>query len=242
VYIHAALPAFALTSLPVLTGLLERPGVRRAGWTLAGIFWVGGAFAWLAIGFKFIHAPQIESLPVARMLFVYTLLGGVGLLVALRRAPIVAWPVALGALCIAFSYTLAPAMNAERSGSGFIQGMLAQVTPTEELALVAYKEQFLLYLDRPTVNFGHRRWLEGPQESYDASAWLNAGPMRVLLVPEEALLPKDRFKPTQPAIPCFKDNVADAGISSGDHWFLVRAPAESPCAALGDATRAIPYH
>ena len=46
-----------------------------------------------------------------------------------------------------------------------MRAVLAQVKPGEELALVAYKEQFLLYLDRPTVNFGHRRWLEGPQES-----------------------------------------------------------------------------
>jgi hypothetical protein len=143
---------------------------------------------------------------------------------------------------VSFSYFLAPRMNGERSGREFIHDALSKVSADEQLGLVAYKEQFLLYLDRPTVNFGNRRWQEGPQEYFDAAAWLNAGANRVLLVPEESLIPKDRFKPTQPAIPCFKDNVADAGISSGDHWFLVRAPAESPCAALGDATRAIPYH
>jgi 4-amino-4-deoxy-L-arabinose transferase-like glycosyltransferase len=230
VYIHAALPAFALVSLPVLTGLLERPGVRRAGWTLAWIFWIGGVIAWLGIGFKFIHAPEIEGLPVARMLFSFTALGGLGLLVALKRAPIAAWPVVLGALCIAFSYTLAPAMNAERSGSGFIQGMLGRVKPTEELALVAYKEQFLLYLDRPTVNFGHRRWLEGPQESYDASAWLNAGPMRVLLVPEDGLKP------------CFDASERiNAGRSSDENWYLVRGRASAECAAKGNASKAIHY-
>ncbi|HEX6396172.1 MAG TPA: hypothetical protein VFZ95_01995, partial [Steroidobacteraceae bacterium] len=132
--------------------------------------------------------------------------------------------------CIAFSYVLAPAMNAERSGSGFIHGMLTQVRPTEELALVAYKEQFLLYLDRPTVNFGHRRWLEGPQESYDASAWLAAGPMRVLLVPEDGIKP------------CFE--AADrtrAGRSSDEDWYLVRGPASADCASKGDASKAIHY-
>jgi hypothetical protein len=108
--------------------------------------------------------------------------------------------------------------------------MLGQVKPTEELALVAYKEQFLLYLDRPTVNFGHRRWLEGPQESYDSSAWLNAGPMRVLLVPEDGLKP------------CFA--TADqtiAGRSSDENWYLVRGPASTDCAAKGDASKAIHY-
>jgi hypothetical protein len=103
------------------------------------------------------------------------------------------------------------------------------VQPEEELALVAYKEQFLLYLDRPTVNFGHRRWLEGPQESYDASAWLNAGPFRVLLVPAKALEP------------CFPANRTVAGRSSDEDWFLVRGPASKECAAQGDAFRAIHY-
>jgi hypothetical protein len=157
------------------------------------------------------------------------LLCGAGLLVAWKRVPLAAWPIAIGSLCIAFSYTLAPAMNAERSGSGFIEGMLQQVKPEEELALVAYKEQFLLYLDRPTVNFGHRRWLEGPQESYDSSAWLNAGPMRVLLVPEDGLEP------------CFPAQRTLSGRSSDEDWYLVRAPASADCAAKGDASRASHY-
>ena len=80
-----------------------------------------------------------------------------------------------GALCIVFSYF--DRAGDERRAIGqrtSSRGMLAQVKPTKSSRLVAYKEQFLLYLDRPTVNFGHRRWLEGPQESYDAAAWLNA--------------------------------------------------------------------
>ena len=108
-----------------------------------------------------------------------------GLLIARMRAPLAAWPVALGSLAIVFSY-LARARHesANARAADFTRAVLAQVKPEEQLALVAYKEQFLLYLDRPTVNFGHRRWLEGPQESYDAAAWLNAEPNRVLLVPE----------------------------------------------------------
>ena len=102
---------------------------------------------------------------------------------------------ALGSLALVFSYFIAPAMNPDKSGSAFVRAVLAQVKADEELALVAYKEQFLLYLDRPTVNFGHRRWLEGPHESYDAAAWLNAAPHRVLLVPADKL-----------ADPCFPSN------------------------------------
>jgi 4-amino-4-deoxy-L-arabinose transferase-like glycosyltransferase len=229
VYIHVALPALALTALVALPGLLERPGVRRAGWVLALGFWMAALLAVVALGLGLVQSPGIEGLPITTMLIVYLVLCGAGLLFAWKRAPLAAWPVAIGSLCVAFSYVLAPAMNSERSGSGFIHGMLEQVKPGEELALVAYKEQFLLYLDRPTVNFGHRRWLEGPQESYDASAWLDAGPLRVLLVPEDGLEP------------CFPGQRTLAGRSSDEDWYLVRAPASADCAAKGDASKAIHY-
>jgi 4-amino-4-deoxy-L-arabinose transferase-like glycosyltransferase len=226
VYVHPALPALAMASLPLLPDLFARPGVRRAGWVLALFFWSSAAVALVAFA---LNLAAIGSLPVKNMLLVYVVLCGLGLLIARRFAPLAAWPVAIASLCVAFSYTLAPAMNPERSARGFVHDMLERVKPEEELALVAYKEQFLLYLDRPTVNFGHRRWLEGPQESYDASAWLNAGPFRVLLVPAKGLEP------------CFPSNRTMAGRSSDEDWFLVRSPASADCAAKGDASRAIHY-
>ena len=73
-----------------------------------------------------------------------------------------------------FSYCIAPVVEWGTVRQRF-HAMLAQLQPAEQLALVAYKEQFLLYLDHPTHNFGHRRWREGPQEGYDAAAWLNSG-------------------------------------------------------------------
>jgi hypothetical protein len=147
---------------------------------------------------------------------------------AMWRSPLLAFPAALAALALWFSYWLAPLMNGERSARDFTQAVLAQLKPHEEFALVAYKEQFLLYLDRPTVNFGHRRWLEGPQEAFDASAWLDAAPGRVLLVPEDTLAP------------CF-GNATKAGRTSDEDWFLVRAPALAACAQKGVSARAIPY-
>jgi hypothetical protein len=218
--------------------------VRIAGWVLALGFWIAGLLALAAVTFDLLGASakaELDHLPVEGMLIAFVGIGAIGLVWSRIRAPLAAWPAMLAALCVAFSYFLAPHMNRERSGTEFIRDAVHKVRPDEQLGLVAYKEQFLLYLERPTVNFGHRRWQEGPQEYFDAAAWLNAGANRVLLVPAEALIPKDRFRPTQPSIPCFKANVIDAGSSSGDQWFLVRAPAESACAALGDATRAIQY-
>ena len=238
IYILPALPALAMAAMPLLQELLARKGVVRAGWILAVVFWVVALLALIASGFNLFGertAAKFDNLPVEPMLITFLVLCGVGLLVARSRAPIAAWPVTLGALCVAFSYLLAPHMNGARSGSDFIRGVLAKVAPREELGLVAYKEQFLLYLDRPTVNFGHRRWLEGPQESYDAAAWLNAGDNRVLLIPKAGLDPRDSVGA------CFVAHVIPVGRSSSDDWFLVRAPASADCAAKGNAARAISY-
>jgi 4-amino-4-deoxy-L-arabinose transferase-like glycosyltransferase len=232
VYILPALPALAIASLPFLGEVLARRGVRLAGLILAAFFFTAAAsFAIaLAVGAKFAVAWLADgNLHSAASIYVYLLLCGAGLVVAMTRAPLAAWPVALGSLTLVFSCFIAPAMNPDKSGSTFVRAVLSQIKPGEELALVAYKEQFLLYLDRPTVNFGHRRWLEGPHESYDASAWLNAAPHRVMLVPADKLQP------------CFPSSASLAGSSSGEDWYLVRGPAAEECARQGDAGRAIQY-
>ena len=224
--------------MPFIEDLLARPGVRRAGWGLALFFWL--AIAVLAIGHSSganfaVKLLAEGNLPGVASLYVFLGVSALGLAFAYARAPLAAWPVVLGTLALVFSYAIAPAMNGDRSGSDFTRSMLSQLKPNEQLALVAYKEQFLLYLDRPTVNFGHRRWLEGPQESYDAAAWLNAVPTgtvpssRVLLVPETALKP------------CFPTNATRSGRSSDTDWYLVRGPAANECAVKGDAARAIEY-
>jgi 4-amino-4-deoxy-L-arabinose transferase-like glycosyltransferase len=234
VYIVPALPALALCSLPFLEEVLARRGVRRAGFVVAGAFLFAAAALAVAhaLGAKFaVNLIAEAGLSSALPLYWYLALCGAGLAIAYRRAPLAAWPVALASLAVVFSYFIAPSMNGERSGSTFVRSVLTQVKPDEELALVAYKEQFLLYLDRPTVNFGHRRWLEGRQESYDASAWLNAGAHRVLLVPDD----------THDTLKCFPVNATNAGHSADSDWFLVRGPADAECASKGDAAKAIHY-
>jgi len=232
IYILPALPVLAMASMPLLSGVLERRGVRIAGWVLGAGFFLAALVMAIghAMGAKFaVKAIAEANLANATPLHVYLALCGAGLLIARWKQPLAAWPAALAALTITFSYFIAPSMNGERSGSDFTREALSQVKPEETLGLVAYKEQFLLYLDRPTVNFGHRRWQEGPQESFDAAAWLNAAPDRVLLVPE------DQMKP------CLQANATEVGRSSSDHWFLVRGPASAECAAKGNLARAISY-
>jgi hypothetical protein len=143
---------------------------------------------------------------------------------------LLAWPAVLASLAVCWGLLIAPAMNSERSTSGFMARALQLAPRDRPLALVAYKEQFLLFMDRETWNFGHRRWREGPQEAYDAAAWLNAASGRVLLLPETALSP------------CFVSARRTlVGEASRDQWYLVEGVAAAECATKGDAGRAIRY-
>ncbi len=226
VYILPALPALALATLPFLDELLAKRGVRIASIVAAALLWAAGAALLVAklLGFDALSQGMVQLL----VLLPFVLIAGALIALALWRKPVAAYPAAVAALAIWFSYFLAPLMNGERSGRAFIHQTLRQVKPGEELGLVAYKEQFLLYLDRPTVNFGHRRWLEGPQESFDAAAWLAAAPDRVLLVPAKTRQP------------CFPGEAKSLGTSSGDEWYLVRS-ASAECVQKGDRSRAIRY-
>jgi len=72
--------------------------------------------------------------------------------------------------------------------------------------------------------------LKGTLERFVDFDRINAGPMRVLLVPEDGLKP------------CFASSeVTQAGRSSDEDWFLVRGRASAECAAKGDAAKAIHY-
>jgi 4-amino-4-deoxy-L-arabinose transferase-like glycosyltransferase len=234
IYMNPALPALALAATPYLVALYQQRRVQRLGVALAGLpIIVAAAFAvaYLA-GAPVAHkAIQDANLGSAWPLYLFLVLSLAGLGVALWRKPSTAWLAIVTALAITFSYAIAPAMNPERSGSAFMHGVQARVQPGEQLGMVAYKEQFLLYLEHPAVNFGHRRWLEGPQEGYDASAWLASAPHGVLLVP----------KPTLDA--CFDESPARqaVGASAGDDWYLVRGTASPACASKGNAGRAISY-
>ncbi|MEJ0035606.1 MAG: glycosyltransferase family 39 protein [Gammaproteobacteria bacterium] len=233
IYLFPALPALALAAAPYLPDLFSRRGVRWASLAL-------GAFVvLLAVGVLVIDAsgnPKlrtqaaeqgIDSLaPIA----VIAGLGALAWLVALWKKPLLAWPAVLAAVALVWSYWITPSIDGQRSARDFMRKAQALVPTDTDLGLLAYKEQFLLYLNRPIVNFGHARWREGSQEAFDASAWLNEAPGRTLLIPESALAP------------CFVSTSKQlAGESSGDRWVLVQGRAEASCVEKGDRARAIRY-
>jgi 4-amino-4-deoxy-L-arabinose transferase-like glycosyltransferase len=227
VYILPALPALAIASGEWLRGLQQRADVQRTGMAFALLIVVlsAAAFAYLTW-----VAPErvVELRDRYGVLYIEPLAGIaiVGALAAIAcgvRRGVLASAWVLGLTWLIVTFTVYPQINAARSGELFVTQLETLADPSNELGLLAYKEQFLLYLDRPSVNFGHSRWREGPLEAYDAARWLNAGINRQLLVSERALEP------------CFggSPQKIEVGRTARERWFLVSAPAAADCAANG---------
>jgi hypothetical protein len=151
-------------------------------------------------------------------------------LTAWYRRPLLVWPAVLVCLTLVWSYLITPRIDAERSGRGFMQRVLAQAPSNREFALAGAKEQFFLYLDRPVTNFGHARWMEPQREAADAARWLDAAPGRILLAPQSLLRP------------CFDRSLQHpVGVSSRETWSLVELPVNLDCVTRGDANHVIRY-
>ncbi len=233
VYLFPALPALAIASAPYLPELFKRRGVQWASLIL------GAGIVLAVIGVLAAHAAgnaelrtALEDVGMSSLtpVAVFAVCAAVLWALALWKKPILAWPAVLAAVALLWSYGITPLIDGERSARNFMKKALALVPAGTELGLLAYKEQFLLYLDRPITNFGHARWREGEQEADDASAWLNGSPERMLLVPETALST------------CFVRTAKQpAGESGGDQWFLVKGTPEPGCVAKGNRSRAIRY-
>lgn len=234
IYILPALPAFAIAAAAHLEELIDRRGVGRTSLALAALLVLPGVVLALgeATGSARVAALLADTeLRSTGVLSVYAVAAVAAWLLAARFRPVLAWPAVLACLAIAWGYGVAPQIDAQRSAAAFVDGALRKLPVGRELGLVAYKEQFLLALDRPSVNFGHSRWREGPAEGYDAAAWLAAAPgSRVLLVPGSYLAP------------CFGSaDKLQAGFTSDETWWLVTGQPSADCVARGDLRRAIAY-
>jgi len=235
VYILSALPMVALAAGYLLPDLLGRRGVQRtllgfvgfiAAACLAGYFWLtlgdtGQGAALLAEGGLASFAPLAAIAAAAILALV--LFRGPRVHLALLSTLATAW--------LVLGFWVFPQMDGSRSARDFIARVEAMAVPERELGLLAYHEHFLWHLQRPTVNFGHRRFREGDAEIHDAAAWLAMAPDRQLLVPERMLQP------------CFHKaaSVQRAGESSRGDWYLVSGLPDPACAARGNGHYTFSY-
>jgi 4-amino-4-deoxy-L-arabinose transferase-like glycosyltransferase len=233
VYILPALPALVIAAAPFLSELFALRGPKRVfltlGWVLAAVGSLG------AIYLLAVPAMRAEVLTDYGIDGVAPL-AAVGLCAiaacAVFRAQRAQWAYlsSLAALLIVVGVWISPAINADRSGAKFIEGVQTSAIAVNELGLVSYKEQYLLEFDRPTINFGHARWREGDAEAFDAAAWLMAKEGRALMVPSGA---RER---------CFTGaQTTPLGHANSTEWFLVTGSASPDCVAAGRLTAARPY-
>ncbi|HEU4529715.1 MAG TPA: glycosyltransferase family 39 protein [Steroidobacteraceae bacterium] len=231
VYILPALPAFAVVSGPWLAGLAQRPDVRRTLFALALFGTLLFAAVFVALQwFLPEQAARVEAelgLPTFLPLAIMAIGGAVALaFYRTERAP-QACAAVIAIFWFVAGWWIAPVINDHRSGRIFMEQVQATAAVDRPLALLAYKEQFLLYLERSAFNFGHARWREGRAEAQDAAAWLNQTPEGQLLVSESHLPLCFATSPRTPA-----------GTTSREAWWIVSPPADASCAAAGDASRA----
>jgi 4-amino-4-deoxy-L-arabinose transferase-like glycosyltransferase len=232
VYVLPALPALVLACAPHLGELRQRIGAQRA---MLGIACTVAAVTLITAGYGWVRTDQrqelieLYGLDVIGPLLAIGFAAAISCLVAGARRGWQAYGATLIVTLLVVSFWANPEMNEARSSAAFIR-RVESMSAEAQLGLVAYREQYLLYLTRPTVNFGHSRWREGSQEAADAAAWLGAAPGRTLLVNQQL---KDL---------CFTHAEArEAGVANRQTWFLVSGEANASCVGYGNAAAARTY-
>ncbi len=234
VYVLPALPAFALACGPLLAGMAARRGLQAWVFALTGALVLLGAGA--ALYLQVLRPDRLAELAErydvssAAPLAAIAAAGAALLALLGPRRGFAAWAGLLAIVVIVQGYWINPMMNGSRSGRTFVEALGRAVPPPGEVGLVAYKEQYLLQLNRPVTNFGHRRGFDPGQEDSDAARWLNAAAGRVLVVSKRRLAP------------CFTDSPSSLLVHANrEDWYLVRAPADAVCAATGRPEAALFY-
>ena len=234
VYVLPAAPALALATAPWLISLSTRPGPRRV---LFGLACCMPGIALLAAVYLGWIAPEERATLLAEegidAVWPLATIGVAGALACLWLRPqraVLSFAGVLVAILLIVGFWINPAINEERSGARFARLLEARTTAIAELGLVAYKEQYLMQLRRPTWNFGHARWREWEQEADDASAWLSASEHRGLLIDEFV---RDRCFANAPAIEVERANRKE--------WVVVTTGANPECVARGRLDAALYY-
>lgn len=224
VYLLSVLPVMALLVAPYLRLNLQKAAVNKLLYfSLLALGNAGLAFSF----FFTIVAPDKGAQLVTQYqitpwspLIVLSLIALGSILVTHVQRVWIGWLGFLSCFWLIYSFWIYTAITDVRSGSTFIQSVEKQLEPSEELALVGWKEQFLLYLEPPVRHFGFRRQHQQAVKvlnerlaipaSLEAINWLGQQPGRVILIPEKRISN------------CFVANQAKfAGHANGQPWYLL---------------------
>jgi 4-amino-4-deoxy-L-arabinose transferase-like glycosyltransferase len=222
VYILPMLPMLALITAPYLQAMLATRWLR----TLCAVFLIviGGSLLALGAYALLTHPPFATRLAYDRgfdgpadSLWWMCIVTGIAqwLMLAVFRLRRVDWAVAGGTLalwmvCGLWAY---PLLNDSSSASELMANVRAHLGPHDEIALVDWKEQNMLMLNRPAVDFGFST--PTSQQFVHATQWQAAAPAtRWLFVQEPAMGHcVDRSK------------AIDMGHANRRDWWLFKADA-----------------
>lgn len=225
VYMLPAVPAFALACAPYLRDVATRTGAQRLLFLVS--LGVGCATA-LAIPYALLDAERRSQVvaqtgvdPITPLIAIAAI---VAIICAIARPQrgFAAFGGVIVSLVLVISFWLNPAMNAVRSGQDFVRRIEAAADPNAPLGLVAFKEQYLLQINRPVVHFGHARWRESEQETMDAARWLGLSTNGQLVVNADSLSL------------CFQQSErTPLGSANRSEWYLVRGSVDARCIDRG---------
>jgi 4-amino-4-deoxy-L-arabinose transferase-like glycosyltransferase len=229
-YVLPAVPALAMAAAPWLPELLRARGPRRLAFGLAAVLVVFAAAAAVYFMVDGTAAARIVRdfaiqpvLPLAAV----ALLGAIPLALLRIRDGWLAYAGVLAVVMATIGFVVYPRIDAVRSSRLLMERLEQAAAPFPELGLMSAKEQYLLELRRPSVNFGHARWREREAEAADGAAWLAERPGRALMMDRRA---RDA---------CFAAAQSlDLGKANRQHWFLVWGEPDASCVQRGDRSAA----
>lgn len=245
VYLLSILPIVALLVAPCLQSILQRVSVQRLLFVTLLALGMAILLACLYLtvlqpekGAQLVSKYQITPWPPLISIGVLALLITLGFKVQRSYA---GWLGFLSCFWLVYSLWVYPAITDTRSGSDFVQKILRQLAPEQELALVGWKEQFLLYLDQPVKHFGFRRHHEQPiaiankqlalPASLEAVNWLGQQSNRVILISEKRIA--NCFIARQSKI---------AGYANRESWYLLNFDDVNPdCVIESPDIKALTY-
>ncbi len=170
VYIMPAVPMLALITAPFLDELLQKRWLRAAGLLFIGVL----GLAMLAVGGAALvaHPKFATEFATTRgfddggraLWWMFVVIGATQLLLIAKlrmRRAVLAVVGGMTAMWLVWSLWAYPLLNDSSSAAGLMQEVRDHLAPGDELGMVAWKEQNLLMLDRPAMDFGFTRpWHE----------------------------------------------------------------------------------
>jgi 4-amino-4-deoxy-L-arabinose transferase-like glycosyltransferase len=227
VYVLPAVPALAMAAAPWLPGMLRAAATRRLALVGASIVAAGSLLGamYFAVDAE-AAAKMVNQHGIAPAMPLGVI--GVGSVAAIACCRVrdgwLAYTGMLAILLVTIGFVVNPRLDATRSARAFMEQLEETSKDFDELGLVGAREQYLLQLRRPSINFGHARWRERDAEAADAAAWFVARPGRALFMDAKA------------RAACFADAAAvELGRAHRQHWFLITAgPVDPLCTTRGD--------